>query len=103
MDYIQQYMDKDLMKMIADCSNATSLTRSVSDVADVTGTVMKHWVAAAVQKLPNDKDMKKDGKGTSAQVTTEDGKNCVVKCYDNKPVLMMRDIQKTPARDGAKN
>lgn len=28
LDYIEQCIDKDLMKMIADCSNATSLTRS---------------------------------------------------------------------------
>lgn len=28
LDYIEQYIDKDLMKMIADCSNATSLARS---------------------------------------------------------------------------
>lgn len=27
-DYIEQYIDKDLMKMIADCSNAMSLARS---------------------------------------------------------------------------
>lgn len=54
-----------------------------------TGTVMKNWVASAVQKLPTDKTMKKNGRGTSAQVTTEDGKICVVKWYDNKPVLMV--------------
>ncbi|XP_019744366.1 uncharacterized protein LOC109527099 [Hippocampus comes] len=28
LDYIQQYIDKDLIKIIADCSNATSLSRS---------------------------------------------------------------------------
>ena len=28
LDYVEQYIDKDLMKMIADCSNATSLARS---------------------------------------------------------------------------
>lgn len=78
----------------------------------VTGTVMKNGVAAAVQKLLNVKTMKKTGRGTSAQVTTEDGKICVVKWYDNKSVLIriesdcllfMLESQKTPARDGTKN
>uniref|UniRef100_A0A3B4U452 PiggyBac transposable element-derived protein domain-containing protein n=2 Tax=Seriola dumerili TaxID=41447 RepID=A0A3B4U452_SERDU len=58
----------------------------------VTGTVMRNRISAAVQKLPTDKEMKKDGRGTSAQVTTEDGKICVVKWYDNKPVLMMSAV-----------
>lgn len=49
---------------------------------------MKNRVAAAVQKLPNDKVVKKDKRGTSAQVTTKDRKNCVVKLCDNKLVLM---------------
>uniref|UniRef100_A0AAV2MH94 PiggyBac transposable element-derived protein domain-containing protein n=1 Tax=Knipowitschia caucasica TaxID=637954 RepID=A0AAV2MH94_KNICA len=41
-----------------------------------------------VQKLPTDKMMKKAGRGTSAEVTTEDGKMSVVNWYDNKTVLM---------------
>ncbi|XP_031586314.2 piggyBac transposable element-derived protein 3 [Oreochromis aureus] len=65
----------------------------------VTGTVMKNQVAAAVQKLPNDKTMKKKGRGTSAQVTTEDGKICVVKWYDNKPVLMMSAVHASEPED----
>jgi len=68
----------------------------------VTGTIMKNRVAAAVQKLPTDKTIKKAGRGTSAQVTTGDGKMCVVKWYDNKPVLMSV-CQKTPASDGTRN
>ena len=28
LDYVEHYIDKDLIKMIADCSNATSLARS---------------------------------------------------------------------------
>nr|XP_020445108.1 piggyBac transposable element-derived protein 3-like [Monopterus albus] len=55
----------------------------------MTGTVMKNRVAAAVQKLPTDKAMKKAGRGTSREVSTEDGKLCVVKWNNNKPVLMM--------------
>ncbi|XP_049331648.1 piggyBac transposable element-derived protein 3 [Astyanax mexicanus] len=65
----------------------------------VTGTVMKNRVNAAVQKLPTDKTMKKDGRGTSAQVTTEDGKICVVKWYDNKPVLMMSSVHAREPED----
>lgn len=34
----------------------------------ITGTVMKKRVAAAVQKLPTNKTMKNDGRGTSAQL-----------------------------------
>lgn len=68
----------------------------------VTGTVMKNRVAAAVQKLPTDKTMKKDGRGTSAQVTTEDGKICVVKWFDNKPVLMMSAVHAREPEDTCK-
>ncbi|KAM7382693.1 hypothetical protein PAMP_002412 [Pampus punctatissimus] len=68
----------------------------------VTGTVMKNRVAAAVQKLPTDKTMKKDGRGTSAHVTTEDGKICVVKWYDNKPVLMISTVHAREPEDTCK-
>ncbi|XP_049453042.1 piggyBac transposable element-derived protein 3 [Epinephelus fuscoguttatus] len=61
----------------------------------VTGTVMKNRVAAAVQKLLTDKTMKNAGRGTSSEVSTEDGKLCVVKWYDNKPVLMMSVVHGT--------
>lgn len=66
-----------------------AVTRMMKKQVYVTGTVMKNRVSEAVQKLPSDKTMKKNGRGTSAQVTTEDGNVCVVKWYDNKPVLMM--------------
>ena len=65
----------------------------------MTGTVMKNRVAAAVQKLPTDKTMKNAGRGTSAEVSTEDGKLCVVKCYDNKPGLMMSAVHGTQPED----
>lgn len=65
----------------------------------VTGTVMKNRVAAAVQKLPTDKAMKKAGRGTSREVSTEDGKLCAVKWYDNKPILMMSVVHGTQPED----
>lgn len=43
------------------------------------GTVMKNWVSEVVQKLPSDKTMKRNGRGISAQVTTEDGENLCCK------------------------
>uniref|UniRef100_A0A8C1ND68 Si:ch211-255f4.7 n=1 Tax=Cyprinus carpio TaxID=7962 RepID=A0A8C1ND68_CYPCA len=66
-----------------------AVNRMMDKQVYLTGTVMKNRVSEAVQKLPSDKTMKKNGRGTSAQVTTEDGKICVVKWYDNKPVLML--------------
>ncbi|KAJ8277155.1 hypothetical protein GJAV_G00072040 [Gymnothorax javanicus] len=65
----------------------------------MTGTVMKNRVAAAVRKLPTDKTMKNAGRGTSTEVSTEDGKLCVVKWYDNKPVLMMSVVHGTQPED----
>ena len=65
----------------------------------VTGTVMKNRVAAAEEKLPSDSKMKTDGRGSSAQVTTDDGKICVVKWYDNKPVLMISDVHEKEPQD----
>lgn len=63
--------------------------------AQVSSTVLKNGVTAAVQKLPTDKTMKKAGRGTSAQVPTGCGKMGVVKWYDNKPVLMMSVVHDT--------
>uniref|UniRef100_A0A8B9HAU7 Si:ch211-255f4.7 n=1 Tax=Astyanax mexicanus TaxID=7994 RepID=A0A8B9HAU7_ASTMX len=65
----------------------------------VTGTVKKNRVAAAVQKLPTNERLRKDGMGFSAQVTTKDGKICVVKWYDNKPVLMMSSVHAREPED----
>ncbi|KAM4590851.1 piggyBac transposable element-derived protein 3-like isoform 1-T2 [Odontesthes bonariensis] len=58
----------------------------------LTGTVMKNRVPQAVRKLPDDKTLKIQGRGTSAAVTREDGKVCVVKWYDNKPVMMLSTV-----------
>lgn len=65
----------------------------------MTGTIMKNRVAGANHKLPSDKAMKNAGRGTSSEVSAEDGKLCVVKWYDNKPVLMMSVVHGTQPED----
>lgn len=65
----------------------------------VTNTVMKIWVAATLQKLHTDKTMKKHERGTSAQVTTEDGNICIIKWYDNEPVLKMSAVHAREPED----
>lgn len=68
----------------------------------MTGTIMKNRVAGANHKLPSDKAMKNAGRGTSSEVSAEDGKLCVVKWYDNKPVLMMSVVHGTQPEDTCK-
>uniref|UniRef100_A0A3B4TJH0 PiggyBac transposable element-derived protein 3-like n=1 Tax=Seriola dumerili TaxID=41447 RepID=A0A3B4TJH0_SERDU len=65
----------------------------------LTGTIMKNRLAGANHKLPSDKAMKSAGRGTSSEVSAEDGKLCVVKWYDNKPVLMMSVVHGTQPED----
>ncbi|XP_057697421.1 piggyBac transposable element-derived protein 3-like isoform X1 [Corythoichthys intestinalis] len=65
----------------------------------ITGTVMRNRVAAAAQKLPSDKTMKKNRRGTSAQVTNLDGNIYVTKWFDNKPVLMMSTVHAREPED----
>ncbi|XP_063733351.1 piggyBac transposable element-derived protein 3-like [Eleginops maclovinus] len=65
----------------------------------ITGTIMKNRLAGAKEKLPSDKTMKNTGRGTSSELSTEDGKLCVVKWYDNKPVLMMSVVHGTEPED----
>lgn len=65
----------------------------------ITGTIMKNRLAGANHKLPSDKAMKNAGRGTSSEVSAEDGKLCVVKWYDNKPVLMMSVVHGTQPED----
>ncbi|XP_057693808.1 piggyBac transposable element-derived protein 3-like [Corythoichthys intestinalis] len=65
----------------------------------ITGTVMRNRVAAAAQKLPSDKTMKKNGRGTSVQVTNLDGNIYVTKWFDNKPVLMMSTVHAREPED----
>ncbi|XP_068072616.1 piggyBac transposable element-derived protein 3 isoform X1 [Danio rerio] len=65
----------------------------------MTGTIMNNRLAGAKHKLPSDKAMISMGRGTSSEVSTEDGKLCVVKWYDNKPVLLMSVIHGTQPED----
>ncbi|KAI2668674.1 PiggyBac transposable element-derived protein 3 [Labeo rohita] len=65
----------------------------------MTGTIMKNRLAGAKHKLPSDKAMKNAGRGTSSEVSAEDGKLCVVKWYDNKPVLLMSVVHGTQPED----
>ncbi|XP_061836200.1 piggyBac transposable element-derived protein 3 [Nerophis lumbriciformis] len=65
----------------------------------ITGTIMKNRLAGANDKLPGDKAMKSAGRGTSSEVSAEDGKLCVVKWYDNKPVLLMSVAHGTQPED----
>ncbi|XP_034094388.1 piggyBac transposable element-derived protein 3-like [Gymnodraco acuticeps] len=65
----------------------------------ITGTIMKNRLAGAKEKLASDKTMKNTGRGTSSELSTEDGKLCVVKWYDNKPVLMMSVVHGTEPED----
>lgn len=52
-------------------------------------TTGSHWT---MLKLSSDQTMKQQGKGASASVTRGDGKICVVKWYDNKPILMLSTV-----------
>ncbi|KAM3836150.1 piggyBac transposable element-derived protein 3 [Diretmus argenteus] len=65
----------------------------------LTGTVMKNRVPKAMQKLPSDKIMKKQGRGTSASVVRGDGKLSVVKWFDNKPVVMLSTVHAEQPED----
>lgn len=58
----------------------------------LTCTVMKSQVTEALQKLPSDNTMKAQGIGISGSVTRRDGKVCVVKWYDSKPVMMLSTV-----------
>lgn len=60
---------------------------------------MKNRLAGANDKLPSDKAMKSAGRGTSSELSAEDGKLCVVKWYDNKPVLLMSVVHSTQPED----
>uniref|UniRef100_A0A3P9NWF0 Si:ch211-255f4.7 n=1 Tax=Poecilia reticulata TaxID=8081 RepID=A0A3P9NWF0_POERE len=55
----------------------------------LTGTVMKNRVPKAMRKLPSDRTLKQQGGGASATVTRTDGELCVVKWYDDKPVVLL--------------
>uniref|UniRef100_A0A8C6PBR5 PiggyBac transposable element-derived protein domain-containing protein n=1 Tax=Nothobranchius furzeri TaxID=105023 RepID=A0A8C6PBR5_NOTFU len=65
----------------------------------LTGTVMKNQVSKAMEKLPSDKTLKQQGRGASATVTRADGKLCVVKWYNNKPVVTLSAIHAKQPED----
>ncbi|XP_047219786.1 uncharacterized protein LOC124867405 isoform X1 [Girardinichthys multiradiatus] len=59
----------------------------------LTWTVMKNRVPKAMLKLPSDPNLKRQGRGASATVTRADEQLCVVKWYDNKPIVMLSSAQ----------
>ncbi|XP_039503054.1 piggyBac transposable element-derived protein 3-like [Pimephales promelas] len=65
----------------------------------LTGTVMKGRVKQATNKLPDDKTLQDQGRGAVSTVTRADGKLCVVKCYDNKPVVMLSTVHSEQPED----
>uniref|UniRef100_A0A8C1QN76 PiggyBac transposable element-derived protein domain-containing protein n=1 Tax=Cyprinus carpio TaxID=7962 RepID=A0A8C1QN76_CYPCA len=65
----------------------------------LTGTVMKGGVKQAMNKLSNDKTLKHQGRGAVSTVTRADGKLCVVKWYDNKPVVMLSTVHSEQPED----
>lgn len=65
----------------------------------ITDTIMKNRLAGANHKLPSNKAMKNAGRDTSTEVSAEDGKLCVVKWFDSKPVLMMSVVHGTQPED----
>lgn len=60
---------------------------------------MKNRIPKAMQKLPSDKIMKQEGRGTSASFVRGDGKLNVVKWFDNKPVLMLSAVHAKEPED----
>ncbi|XP_063749777.1 piggyBac transposable element-derived protein 3-like [Eleginops maclovinus] len=80
-------------------TSTAAVDTMLKDHIYLTGTVMKNRVSQAVNKLPDDKTLKIQGRGTSAAVTREDGKVCVVKWYDNKPVMMLSTVHAEQPED----
>ncbi|XP_045889736.1 piggyBac transposable element-derived protein 3 isoform X2 [Micropterus dolomieu] len=85
------------------CDRWFTTMKAVDQMLDkqvyLTGMVLKNRVSKAQVKLPSDKDMKLQGRGTSASVTRGDGKVCVVKWYDIKPVLMVSTVHAEEPKD----
>lgn len=55
-----------------------------------------------MRKLPDDKIMKKQGRGAFVSVTRGDVKVCVLKWYDNKPVVMLSTVHSEQPEDTCK-
>ena len=58
----------------------------------LTGTIMKNRIQDAAKKLPCDKYLKKQGRGSFVSVIRRDGKVAVSKWYDNKPILLISAV-----------
>ncbi|XP_013882896.1 piggyBac transposable element-derived protein 3 isoform X2 [Austrofundulus limnaeus] len=55
----------------------------------LTGPVRKNRVLKATKKLPSDRTLKRCGPGASAATTRADGRLCLVKWSDKKPMLFL--------------
>jgi len=64
---------------------------------------LSHWFSdegpSQTNKLPDDKTLKDQGRGAVSTVTRADGKLCVVKWYDNKPVVMLSTVHSEQPED----
>ncbi|KAM3858926.1 piggyBac transposable element-derived protein 3-like [Diretmus argenteus] len=80
-------------------TSVKTLDRMLEKKIYVTGTVMKSQIRAAAKKLPSDKTMKRQGRGSTAYVTRKDGKACLLKWYDNKPVMMLSTVHAKEPQD----
>ncbi|XP_062849144.1 piggyBac transposable element-derived protein 3 [Trichomycterus rosablanca] len=80
-------------------TSITAVDHMLDKQVYLTGTVMKNRVPKALEKLPSDQTMKEQGRGSLASVTRGDGKLCVVKWYDNKPVVMLSVVHAEQPED----
>lgn len=80
-------------------TTVSAVDHLLKDEIYLTGTVMKGRVKQAMKKLPDDKTLKHQGRGAFATVTRADGKLCVVKWYDNKPVVMPSTVHSEQPED----
>lgn len=80
-------------------TSMTAVDQMLEKQVYLTGTIMKNRINKALQKLPSDKTMKQQGRGATSSVTRGDGKVCVVKWYDNKPVLMLSTVHAEQPED----
>lgn len=64
------------------------------------GTIMKNRIPAALKEvLPDDKDMKCSGRGSTSVFVNSDDSVAVTKWFDNKPVILMSTIYGSEPKD----